>query len=82
MSGDNSGDNRDDRQRQQDRALTAALRAAQWELDNVAHALPAGRVTPEGWKDLLTALDYLRDLVRMRSGDQGGPSIDREPPTE
>jgi hypothetical protein len=64
-------------QRQQDRVLITALRAAQWELDTVAHDLGADRVTVAGWEDLLEALGYLTDLVRMRSGDSAGPAIER-----
>lgn len=68
-------DTRDEHQRQQDRAIITAMRAAQWELDNVAHALGANRVTGEGWNELLAALEFLTDLVRMRSGDTSGPTI-------
>ena len=70
-------DDRTEEQRQQDRALVLALRTASWELEDVAHNLPAGRVTSEDWRDLLTKLDYLRDLVRARCGDTSGPAIER-----
>lgn len=75
-------DDRTDHERQRDRALTAALRAAQWELGTIVDALPAGRVTAEGWRDLLMALEYLTDLVRMRSGDTNGPAIERPSTTD
>lgn len=68
-------DDRDEHQRGQDKGITLALRAAQWELDTVADHLMDGRVKPEEWKELLTALEHLRDLVRMRSGDLSGPEF-------
>ena len=51
----------------QRRALTLALRAAQWLLDDVAHDLPANRVTPQRWAELDEALTYLHSLVRQQS---------------
>lgn len=55
---------------EQRRALTVALRAAQWLLEDVAHDLPAGRVTPEKWTELDTALEFLRDLVHHVATDK------------
>lgn len=69
---DDRADERTDHQREQDRAITLALYAAQWHLEAVAHKLPADLVTVEGWNELLTALDSLRELVRMRCGDNSG----------
>lgn len=65
---DERADERTDHQREQDRAITLALYAAQWHLEAVAHKLPADLVTPEGWAELLTALDSLRELVALRCG--------------
>jgi hypothetical protein len=74
-------DDRDEQQRQRDRAITLTLRGASWELEETAHKVPAGRMDPEAWQELLAKLDYLRDLIRQRMGDTNGPAIEHVPST-
>jgi hypothetical protein len=47
--------------------MTVTLRAAQWLLDDVAHDLPAGRVTPDRWTELAATLDQLTVLIREQA---------------
>ena len=44
--------------------LAVLLRQAQWTLDDVAHDLPAGRVTPEACEELATMLEALVMAIR------------------
>lgn len=64
-------DNRTKEQREHDRALIGLLRAAEWDLDTVAHKLGANQVTADEWKELLEKLDHLTSLVRQRTDDHG-----------
>jgi hypothetical protein len=48
-------------------ALAVLLRTVQWHLDDVAHALPAGRTTANQREELATSLEILAELVRSVS---------------
>ncbi|MGH3919123.1 MAG: hypothetical protein ACRDSG_08815 [Pseudonocardiaceae bacterium] len=49
-------------------ALVVVLRQAQWLLDDVAHDLPAGWVSPEKGDELAVILESLATLVRQHIG--------------
>lgn len=49
-------------------ALVVVIRQAQWLLDDVAHDLPAGRVSPEKGDELAVILESLATLVRQHIG--------------
>jgi hypothetical protein len=51
-----------------DATLAVLIRQTQWLLDDVAHDLPAGRVTPEKGEELAGILESLAPLVRQRTG--------------
>jgi hypothetical protein len=55
----------------QRRAMTVTLRAAQWLLADIAHDLPANRVTQDQWGELSAALDQLSSLVREQADSSG-----------
>jgi hypothetical protein len=48
--------------------LAVLLRLVQWHLDDVAHDLPAGRVTAEQWAELATVLEDLTQIACQRAG--------------
>ncbi|SFB50421.1 hypothetical protein SAMN05216266_114185 [Amycolatopsis marina] len=50
-----------------DATLAVLLRQTQWLLDDVAHDLPAGRVTPEKGAELAGLLEDLAALIRRRT---------------
>jgi hypothetical protein len=56
-----------DAPRERDRILATALRAAQWLLDDVAHAVARGRVTQEQWVELDATLVQLSQLVHRQA---------------
>jgi hypothetical protein len=47
--------------------LAVLLRQTQWLLDDVAHDLPAGRVTPDKGEELAGILESLAALVRKQT---------------
>ncbi|HEX5401870.1 MAG TPA: hypothetical protein VFX16_06170 [Pseudonocardiaceae bacterium] len=53
--------------RAQSRALATTLRAAQWLLDDVAHAVARGRDTHEQWVELDATLVDLSELVHQQA---------------
>ncbi|SFB51187.1 hypothetical protein SAMN05216266_11539 [Amycolatopsis marina] len=50
-----------------DATLAVLIRQTQWLLDDVAHDLPAERVTPEKGEELARILEDLAALVRRRT---------------
>lgn len=50
-----------------DAQLAVLLRTAQWMFDDLAHDLPAGRVTPDRLTDLATLLERLAGLLRAHT---------------
>lgn len=48
--------------------LAVLIRQTQWLLDDVAHDLPAGRVSPEKGVELAAILESLAALVRQHTG--------------
>lgn len=51
----------------QNAALAVLLRQTQWLLDDAAHDLPAGRVSPEKGAELANILESLAALVRQHT---------------
>lgn len=50
-----------------DATLAVLIRQTQWLLDDVAHDLPAGRVTPDKGAELAGLLEDLAALIRRRT---------------
>jgi hypothetical protein len=50
-----------------DATLAVLIRQTQWLLDDVAHDLPAGRVTPAKGEELAGILESLAALIRQRT---------------
>lgn len=58
-------------------SLAVLIRLVQWNLDDIAHDLPAGRATVEQRAQLAANLESLAELLRQQptvidSGDQPG----------
>lgn len=50
-----------------DRQLVFALRAVQWEIDDVAQDIPSGRCSDKRLSDLADALEHLAGILRSSS---------------
>lgn len=52
-----------------ERQLVFALRAAQWEIDDVAQDIPLGRCSNKRMSDLAESLEHLIGILRSNSGE-------------
>ena len=55
--------------------LAVLLRQAQWTLDDVAHDLPARRVTPEAREELARMLESLVSAIRASASVVIDPEV-------
>jgi hypothetical protein len=51
-----------------DSRLAGELMTTQWACDDLAHALPAGRATPQQMNELADRLSGMAAVLRLRAG--------------